>query len=126
MFFGIQKYLIGGALILSVAGGAYFYINNLRMKVATLESERAVLSVANDNLSKTLENALESSRQQSERISSLQDRLSVAERQSDELKRILLDHDLTDLALKKPGLIEERVNDGTKDIFRTIESDTTE
>lgn len=122
--FGIQKYLIGGALLLAIGGGGYYYINNLRTKVSLLESQKAVLSASNENLSQTLEQTRESARLQAERISSLQDRLTSAENQSNELKRILLDHDLTDLALRKPGLIEERVNDGTQNVFRDIESDT--
>lgn len=35
-------------------------------------------------------------------------------------------HDLTKLAAAKPGLIEPRVNKGTKDVFETIEQDTNE
>ena len=33
-------------------------------------------------------------------------------------------HDLSRLAAAKPGLIETRINKGTKDVFRTIENDT--
>jgi len=35
-------------------------------------------------------------------------------------------HDLTKLAAARPGLIEPRVNNGTKDVFETIEQDTQE
>ena len=34
-------------------------------------------------------------------------------------------HDLTRLAAAKPGLIETRVNKGTKDVFESIEKDST-
>ena len=33
-------------------------------------------------------------------------------------------HDLTKLAIAKPGMIETRVNKGTKDVFDSIEKDT--
>jgi hypothetical protein len=33
-------------------------------------------------------------------------------------------HNLNKLAIAKPGLIEKRVNDGTKKIFETIEEDS--
>jgi hypothetical protein len=124
MMFGIQKYLINGVLLLAIGGGGYYYVKNLTTKVSLLESQKAVLSASNQSLSQTLEQTRESARLQAERISNLQDRLTSAETQSNELKRILLDHDLTDLALRKPGLIEERVNDGTQSVFRNIESDT--
>jgi len=35
-------------------------------------------------------------------------------------------HDLTKLAAARPGLIQPRVNNGTKDVFETIEQDTQE
>ena len=34
-------------------------------------------------------------------------------------------HDLTKLAAAKPGLIETRINKGTKDVFESIEKDST-
>jgi hypothetical protein len=33
-------------------------------------------------------------------------------------------HNLNKLAIAKPGLIEKRVNDGTKKVFETIEEDS--
>ena len=33
-------------------------------------------------------------------------------------------HNLSKLAIAKPGLIETRVNNGTKDVFDSIEKDT--
>jgi len=33
-------------------------------------------------------------------------------------------HDLSKLAFAKPGLIQTRVNKGTKDVFDSIEKDT--
>ncbi len=35
-------------------------------------------------------------------------------------------HNLNQLAEAKPGLIEKRVNAGTKDVFESIENDTKE
>ena len=39
-----------------------------------------------------------------------------------ELIEKLQKHDLTRLSLKKPGLIEKRINDGTKELFESFES----
>jgi hypothetical protein len=33
-------------------------------------------------------------------------------------------HNMNKLAIAKPGLIEKRVNDGTKKVFETIEEDS--
>ena len=42
----------------------------------------------------------------------------------DELSKKLREHDLTRLTLRKPGLIEKRVNDATKKVFEELESST--
>ena len=54
----------------------------------------------------------------------LQVKLKASEAYGDELGKKLRKHNLTLLTLKKPGLIEKRVNDATQKIFETIESDT--
>ena len=47
-------------------------------------------------------------------------RLSALNRYLDIFKR----HDLTKLAAAKPGLLEPRVNKGTKNVFNSIEEDS--
>lgn len=44
----------------------------------------------------------------------------------DEYLSIFRRHDLTNLSLAKPGLIERRINKGTKDVFRQLEEDSKE
>ena len=50
--------------------------------------------------------------------------LNAAEEYTDGLRKKLQEHDLTRLSLKKPGMIEKRVNDGTKNILSELESIT--
>lgn len=121
---GIKKYLIGGIAIVAIAAAGFFYVQNLRSQIDTLETRSAVLSASNENLEQTLDETLEARERQSERVSTLQQRLQESEQESNELRRILLDHDLTNLALNKPGLIERRVNDATQDVFDSFESIT--
>ena len=51
----------------------------------------------------------------------LQNNLQKAEEYKDELLGKFQKHDLTRLSLKKPGLIEKRVNSATKKVFDDIE-----
>ena len=44
----------------------------------------------------------------------------------DDYVSIFARHDLTRLARAKPGLIEPRINKGTKEVFRAIEEDSRE
>ena len=52
----------------------------------------------------------------------LQSDLAEATKYKDELIEKLQKHDLTRLSLKKPGLIEKRINNGTKELFESFES----
>ena len=52
----------------------------------------------------------------------LQVELAAATKYKDELIEKLQKHDLTRLSLKKPGLIEKRINNGTKQLFESFES----
>jgi hypothetical protein len=52
----------------------------------------------------------------------LQIRVSQAEDYQNDLLRKLQRHDLTRLTLAKPGLIETRVNNATKQVFEDLES----
>mgnify|MGYP001347036566 CR=1 FL=1 len=54
--------------------------------------------------------------------SELQNDLAEATKYKDELINKLQKHDLTRLSLKKPGLIEKRINNGTKKLFESFES----
>ena len=121
---GLKKYLIGGVAIVGLVVSGFFYVQNLRSQIDVLKSESAVLSASNENLEQTLDETLEARERQSERVSTLQTRLQESEQETNELRRILLDHDLTNLALEKPGLIERRVNDATKNVFDDLESIT--
>ena len=47
--------------------------------------------------------------------------LDVAETRVNQLRTLLSDHDLTRLAIQRPGLIERRINEGTTEAFRDLE-----
>jgi hypothetical protein len=51
--------------------------------------------------------------------------LNKSEEQRNDLIETFSKHDLTRDALKKPGLIEKIINNGTKKVFADLESDTT-
>ena len=48
-------------------------------------------------------------------------KLKEAYKESDSLRKLLAKHDLTKLAIEKPGLIEKRINDATDKTFDDIE-----
>jgi hypothetical protein len=62
-----------------------------------------------------------SQRELLERVDELQQTATSAATETRRLNDIFAKHDFTDLARRKPGLIERRVNTGTRDLQRMLE-----
>ena len=112
------------AIIGGVGYGAYAYYQDTQQRIATLQQNNAKLeTVAKQN--ETTINSLQESQEKFANLNKeLQGKLDEAERYGDDLRKKLHKHDLTRLSIKKPGLIEKRINDGTKKLFDNIESIT--
>ena len=111
--------LIGG-----VVYGAYAYYNDTQQRIQTLQENNAKL----ETVAKTNELTINSLQESQERFATLnnelQTKLNLALTYGDDLRKKLHKHDLTRLSIKKPGLIEKRINNGTKKLFDSIESVT--
>jgi len=109
--------LLGG-----VVYGAYAYYQDTQQRIATLQTNNAKL----ETVAKTNELTITSMQKNQEKFATLnkdlQMKLNEAEEYGDDLRKKLHKHDLTRLSIKKPGLIEKRINDGTKKLFKSIES----
>lgn len=88
--------------------------NSMRLETA-LETETASRERAENNLKVQLEAVGKLTEANNEMQSEMDDYLSIFKR-----------HDLTKLARVKPGLIEPRINNGTKKVFEAIEKDSEE
>tara|TARA_B100000035_G_C20771354_1_gene452744 strand:+ start:39 stop:461 length:423 start_codon:yes stop_codon:yes gene_type:complete len=124
-------------LMLVVAGGAYAYhtttVSKAEAKIARLESNAVILK---ENTAK-LETALETetaSRERAEQnlqvqleaVGKLTEKNTEMQAEMDDYLSIFKRHDLTRLARAKPGLVEPRINNGTKKVFEAIENDSIE
>jgi len=86
--------------------------NNIALKSAVATQEEAIASLQNDF-------ALQTSS-----LLDLQSRNQEIQQEMTRYLDIFKRHNLTKLAAAKPGLIEPRVNKGTKDVFNSIEEDS--
>ena len=106
-----------------LAGGGYFYINNLKDNIELLEANQAVMESAvaskDAEISRLQEN-VEEIRETSKRV--IQEREKLAG-EVDVLRNKLKEHDLGYLAENKPGLVERIIN---KDIENNLKSDILE
>ena len=120
--------LYGIIIVLGLLGGlgfgAKYYYDSTQAKIEQLVAEKQIL----DQAVKTNEATIGRMRQDAERTQRLNDELQASLREAeaglDQIRATLSDHDLTRLALRKPGLIETRINNGTKQVFDQIEVDS--
>ena len=119
------RMIILGAIAAGLAAG-YLYVKDLQRD----------LDIAQENVSR-LEIAVQTSEQslavmldQAERFTELNDELTSSLRQSEEygdrLRATLRKHDLTNLAERKPGLIQNRMQDATDKVWDDITAITTD
>lgn len=127
----ISKVLLGVILTMGVGGYVYYTkteltIENLRTDLQTQQNIVTgfeLRQLEQINTIETLEQRLETT---TTNLNELIARNDAIEIEMNRYLDIFARHDLTRLAAAKPGLIETRINKGTKDVFDSIENDTTD
>ena len=108
------------ALIVALSGSCYWLYNenqtlkanNVKLETAVATQEETISSLQNDF-------AL-----QGNSLLAMQSKNQEIEAEMNRYLDIFKRHDLTKLAAAKPGLIEPRVNEATKEVFNGIEQDS--
>ena len=108
-----------GIIIAMGLGGYFLYQQNESLKLENLSFQ-----VRDQEQQATIQAQQESFKRQSQALNSLTARNAEIEGEMTRYLDIFKRHSLNKLALAKPGLIEKRVNKGTKDVFETIEKDS--
>jgi len=111
-------------LFSSMLGGGYFYYTDTQNKLALLQQNNANLKVAAEANQETINRMQSDALAAQEQMQKLSERAKEAEKYQDELIGKLRRHNLTALALQKPGMIETRINNATTKIFDQLENDT--
>ena len=123
-------WLIG--IVGAAAFSGYLYVKHMEKDILELEGTNVTLKVNQDQLKDVIDGERETLKRTREQYEVLQreynelkEANAAAEVYSEKLLKLLTKHDLEYLALKKPGLIENRINNASKNIFADIESITT-
>ena len=109
--------LVGG-----VVYGGYYYYKDTQSRIQTLTENNSKLEVATQQQEQTINTLIEDREKFDELNKELQVKLDKANQYRDTLIDKLRKHDLAKLSLKKPGLVEKKINNGTKKLFRSLES----
>ena len=104
--------VLGLMLVLSVAGSAW-YIDRLQDEISVLKGNAIALEPQINQQNEAIKQHLAKQQQTQNQVNALTKKNQEAERQVAKLRDTFAKHDLDNLALAKPKLIETRVNKGT-------------
>jgi hypothetical protein len=106
----------------AVLFGAWYEYRDMQQRIATLRENNAKLETVAKANAEALEEVTAFANQMEASNLELQANLQKAEAYKDDLLSKFQKHNLTKLSLRKPGLIEGRINNATKKVFDDIES----
>ena len=111
--------IIGGAIF-----GAKYYYDSTQATIQRLSAEKAILDSALEQQTASMNQLQAQMEKQNELNTALQTSLQEANAGLNEMRSKFARHDLTRLAIARPGLIQTRINNGTVEVFREIEQNT--
>ena len=120
--FKIYMLIVVVGLVGGVVYAGYYYYKDTQSRIQTLTENNAKLETAKAIQDQTIETLIADR----EKFDKLNKELQVKLDKANDYKNTLIDklrkHDLSKLSLKKPGLVEKKINNGTKKLFRSLES----
>jgi Na+-transporting NADH:ubiquinone oxidoreductase subunit NqrC len=109
--------LVGG-----VVYGGYYYYKDTQSRIQTLTENNAKIMAAKAAQDNTINTLIEDREKFDELNKELQTKLDKANDYKNTLIDKLRKHDLAKLSMKKPGLVEKKINRGTEKLFRSLET----
>ena len=116
----MQQMLIGIILVLGL-GSYYLYNQNQVLSANNLALEGAV-----QEQKQAMDAMKESFEKQGKALNQMSRKNAQIEQEMNSYLDIFRRHNLNQLAVAKPGMIEKRVNNSTKEVFESIENDSKE
>jgi adenine C2-methylase RlmN of 23S rRNA A2503 and tRNA A37 len=109
-------------LVGSSVYGAYYYYKDSQERIQILTENTAKLETAKQMQDITINTMIEDR----ERFSDLTKKLQIKLDRANSYKNVLISklrkHNLAKLSLKKPRLVEKKINNGTKKLFLSLET----
>ena len=101
--------ILGGLLVVSLAGSTY-YINYLNDQISILKGNQIVLETEIEKQNESIERYLEQQKNQQVQLNQLEADKQAAMKDVNRLRKTFAKHDLDQLALAKPGLLQNKIN----------------
>lgn len=117
MYWTLFKYGAPILLVMAIAGALYFQhsrIEDLNQELAnartTIETQKNTITTIRDTVKRNRKS-----------LSEFNSKVKEIRSETNELQQTLSEHNLEELANEKPGLIENRANNATKELFDNFE-----
>lgn len=114
---GFKLAFVFGFMFVATAGASYMYIKYLQDQNAILRGNQVVLESKIEEQNESIENYLDQQANVASQLNSMEAEKNAALREFNTLRDKFSRHDLEDLALNKPVLIQTRVNRGTQRVM---------
>ena len=112
--------IMGGLLLATVAGSAY-WIDRLQDDIGTLKGNQIILETKIQEQNDAIKNHLERQKQTQNQLLSLEKEKQEAMRDVNRLRKTFAAHDLDELTLAKPELMEGKINRASKRVLENLE-----
>ena len=112
--------ILGGLLLATIASSAW-YIDYLNDQIATLKGNQIVLETQIEEQNESIKKHLEQAKNQQLQMNTLAEENRMAMEDVNRLRKTFPNHDLDELALAKPGLLQNKVNKASNRVMKTLE-----
>ena len=113
--------LIMGGLLLATIAGSAFWIESLQDKIGVLKGNQLVLETKIQEQNEAIEAALAKQKQTQNLMISLEKQKQDAMRDVNKLRKTFASHDLDELTLEKPELMQGKINSASKRVLENLE-----
>ncbi len=121
---GFKLSLILGGLLIATVSGSAFYIKYLQNQLSVLQGNQIVLESKITEQNESIKNYLVNQKKHNAQLDVLESEKAEANRAVTELRNKFARHDLNNLALVKPKLIETRVNKASGRVMDNLKNIT--
>ena len=116
-----QLYALVFGIFITMGAGGYFYYKDSQATIASLKKQQAQFELKISEQDQTIVELRSALTNQADDLNALQASISDYEAEMDRYLSIFKRHNLTRLAAAKPDWVSNIINDGTKDVFDSIE-----
>jgi len=113
--------LIMGGLLLATVAGSAFWVNSLQSQIGTLKGNQMILEAKIQEQNEAIETALNNQKKAQTLMASLEKDKQEAMRNVNKLRKTFAKHDLDELTLAKPELMQGKINRATKRVLENLE-----